>query len=453
MAYVPGFQHDVFISYAHGDDRSWIDRVLDRLRPTLARNLPGADVWVDNDNLRRSRDFEKDIPANLEKSAVLVCLVSPIYIDRPYCVHHECRRFSQLVAARKQKGQRFGGNDFAADLFALRCPIVPLPDKSYWSLIPGSTDIAFCGEDDVEPFPIGSPKFEERFRILCREMIVLLRRMRNRSTPVLIYPRRPSSELKEAHAALTRELTDNTFLVLPDTELDPIGHVAKCELAVLLLGADYDPTMDSVAKKIRELDKPLLVWPSPSLEANGAVLQRGLFQDLLQFQSKRKSLLAANITADDLKREVLARLNPRDNLAGTADGKPRVYLVYDARQTSDKNNVGQIAYHYQSEFHFECSDNPRQDAARLTQSEGVLLVWGNSGEEWCAEEFDRLVRLAGQAKSRGICLFDPKDSKIALADQIRKQSRILVAEQFGSFDPARLEPFFNPIRKIQGART
>jgi hypothetical protein len=29
MASVPGFDHDVFISYAHGDDRDWINRHRD----------------------------------------------------------------------------------------------------------------------------------------------------------------------------------------------------------------------------------------------------------------------------------------------------------------------------------------------------------------------------------------------------------------------------------------
>jgi hypothetical protein len=52
MAFVPGFDHDVFISYAHGDDREWINRFLDRLRQVLSRLLPGANVWIDKDDLR-----------------------------------------------------------------------------------------------------------------------------------------------------------------------------------------------------------------------------------------------------------------------------------------------------------------------------------------------------------------------------------------------------------------
>src|SRR5437764_3824452 len=182
MPFVPGFEHDVFISYAHGDDRDWINRFLDRLRPALSRRLPGAEVWIDKDDLRASRNFEQDIPTSLESSAVLISLVSPTYIDRPYCVHQECRRFGELAAARKQPKQRFAGREFAADLFGFRCPILPMPDNAYWSgLIPGATDISFC--DDVYTFPIASAAFEERFRVLLRELVSLLSRMRNHSTP------------------------------------------------------------------------------------------------------------------------------------------------------------------------------------------------------------------------------------------------------------------------------
>lgn len=448
MTFVPGFDHDVFISYAHGDDRNWIDRFMDRLKPAVTRLLPGADIWIDKDDLQKSRNFEKDIPASLESSAVLICLVSPTYINRPYCVRHECRRFTELVAGRKQAGQRFAGPEFDADLFALRCPILPMPDKTYWTLIPGATDIAFCADDDMEPFPIGSQPFEDRFRELGRQLVPLLRRMRNRSTPVLLYPRLPAPEIEDAHSALTRELNARSYLILPDSELDSVTHVPRCELAVLLFGAAYDETMRRLLKSIKDLEKSFVVWPSPALQNSGEPLQRGLFQDLLQFESGRKTVLTTGITADKLKQEVFARLNPSDNIAPAAGGKPRVYLIYDSRQNSEKDNAGLIAFHYQDDFNFDYGNTPRQDNARLTQSEGVLLLWGRAREEWCAQEFDRMVRLASHSKSRGLCLFDPQESKIALTKQIRTvQPAIHVAEEFGPFDPTRLEPFFSPIRR------
>jgi hypothetical protein len=447
--FVPGFDHDVFVSYAHGDDRDWIDRFLDRLRPALNRLLPGTDVWVDKDDLRKSRSFEQDIPASLQSSAVLISLVSPTYITRPYCVHQECRRFGDLVAARKRPGGRFAGPEFAADLFGFRCPILPMENRAYWnSLIPGATDISFC--DDLETSPIASASFEEKFRELLRQLRDLLLRMRNHSTPVLVYPRSPAPELEEAHSALTRELNAQSYRILPEDELDPVPHVGRSELAVLLLGARYDETFRRLVDALRDRDKPFVIWPSPALEKTGELEQRGFFQDLLQIESAKKTLLSPSINPEKLKREVFALLSPAAKIPSAAEGKPRVYLIYDSRQTGEMNNAGKIAYHYQDEFHFEHSDNPRQHSSCLTQSEGVLLVWGDAGEEWCAAEFEQMVRLSNRQRSRGLCLFDPKQSKSSLAEQIRttySDPPIYVAEQFGPFDPVRLEPFFNPIRR------
>ena len=449
MAFVPGFDNDVFISYAHGDDRDWINAFLGKIQSALSRLLPGAHVWIDEYALRKSRNFEIDIPASLQSSAVLISLVSPTYIDRPYCVHQECRRFTHLVAARKQAGQRFADPEFAADLFGFRCPILPMANTAYWnSLIPGATDIPFC--DDLETFPIGSPQFEEKFRLLLRQLRDLLLRMRNHSTPVLVYPRNPTPELEEAHSALTRELNARSYRLLPEDELDPTPHVNRSDLAVLLLGEQYDPTTDRLVDTLRDRDKPFVIWPSPAIEKSRQLEQRGFFQRLLQIESGRKTLLSNAITPEKLKQEVFALLKPGAKIPSAEAGKPRVYLIYDSRQNSELNHAGKIAFHYKDEFHFEHSDNPRHHSACLTQSEGVLLVWGDAGEEWCAAEFEQMVRLAARQRSRGLCLFEPQATKSLLAQQIRtsySNPPIYVAEQFGPFDPARLEPFFDPLRR------
>jgi hypothetical protein len=69
-----------------------------------------------------------------------------------------------------------------------------------------------------------------------------LLRMRNHSTPVLVYPRIPDADIKEAHSALTRELNVQSYRILPEDELDPVPHVDGADLTVLLLGARYHET-------------------------------------------------------------------------------------------------------------------------------------------------------------------------------------------------------------------
>ena len=103
MAYVPGYRHDLFISYAHGDDREWIDRFVDRLEPALTQRLGfKPTIWIDEDDLRRWRDFSREIPDAVQASAVFVFLASPTYIRSRYCVEERVpgvRRASCRAAA------------------------------------------------------------------------------------------------------------------------------------------------------------------------------------------------------------------------------------------------------------------------------------------------------------------------------------------------------------------
>jgi hypothetical protein len=449
MAFVPAFEHDVFISYAHGDDRAWIGAFYERLKPDLNRLLPGADVWIDSEDLRKSRDFKQEIPANLESSAVLVSLVSPTYIQRPYCVQKECRRFIDLAAIRRQT--RFSTPQFSAELFAFRCPIFQMPDSAYRNdLIPGATDILFG--DDLSPFPIASNGFETNFRTLLRGLTDLLRRMRNHSTPVIVYPYSPTQEIADAHAALTRELHAQSYRVLPEDALNPIPHVGNSALAILLLGPNYDKTARSLLDEIRNCQKQFVVWPSPALEQSRDLNQRNFLKELNELNDSGKTLLSPFITPEQLKQNVFAALNLKAKIPPNPSGKPRIYLIYDSRQNSEADNAGKIAFQYRDDFHFDHNDNPRRHTGFLTQSDGVLLVWGNAAEDWCSEEFNQLYRLSSRSKSRGLCLFDPKESKLALAEQIRiLDNTIHVAEQFGSFDKRRLEPFVAPLRRSQRA--
>src|SRR5271157_1477005 len=127
MAYVPGFAYDVFISYAHGDDREWLYRLLDRLKPALKQRLGHEpSIWMDKQDLHSSGDFNKEIPSSVRSSAIFILLTSPSYIRSEYCVSKECRAFCQTLSAKQA---RFTGPDFANEQFAFRCPILPVDNN------------------------------------------------------------------------------------------------------------------------------------------------------------------------------------------------------------------------------------------------------------------------------------------------------------------------------------
>ena len=448
MAYVPGFQHDVFISYAHGDDRAWIDRLVDQLGTAVKQRLGiKPSLWIDDDALRASRDFSNEIPDAVRHSAVFLLLPSPCYIRSRYCAEQECKVFEATIPARRA---RFGPK-FANDLFALRCPLLPIDKNEHWSLVPGLTDIPFFDEQDT--FPTDSPQFKTQFRRLVADLVELLNRMRNQSTAVFLYPPDPPGELQTAYRPLAAELSAHGYRILPDRAVNLQDQLREASMAVFLLGAQYDDAareLTEIAASRKEM--PWVVWRSPAAERTLVTEQAGYCDYVEHLDSAAKTYLDGSILPEKVKEEVLSLLRPDPQALPETDGRPRVYLIYNPRDYAEVKNVGHITFHFRNEVHFEHPDDPAQHTKRLSGSDGVLLVWGNADEDWCAREFAEMVQ--SSKRTRGLCLFDPVGSKPTTVQQIRAGfGDLYIGEEFGRFDPARLNTFFTPLlRRAPGPR-
>src|ERR1700733_5223154 len=89
MAYLPQFEEDIFVSYAHVDDEAvsgsgqgWVTEFVKCLKAELARKLGRSDayaLWVDHD-LRHSQPVTPQILERVRRSAMLVLIMSPGYI-------------------------------------------------------------------------------------------------------------------------------------------------------------------------------------------------------------------------------------------------------------------------------------------------------------------------------------------------------------------------------------
>ena len=447
MAYVPGYAHDVFVSYAHGDDRQWIALLIDRLESELKKKLGIKPViWIDDEKLRPSRDFSGEIPESVRSSAVFVLLTSPSYIRSSYCVAQECRAFESTIKAKRA---RFDAAEFGRELFAFRCPIVRTDNDEHWSLFPGLTDIVFCDESDT--FAANTPAFDTSFRKLVGELAGLLKRMRNHSTSVFLYPPYPRADVAPVHEALFAELSAQSYRILPDRNVNLKEQLREASISVFLLGPQYDETAGELVDIAGTVQKPWVAWCSPAVEQTGDPEQMGFCDHVERLDSAGKTYLRPGIMPAKLKEEVLAILRPSARALTETDGKPRVYLVYNARDTAEKKNAGNISYHFRKEIHFEHPNDPGLHTALLTGSDAVLLVWGTADEDWCSREFQG-IQTCRRNGVQGLCLFDPAEAKTAVLEAIRKQFHDLyIGEQFGGFDPSRLESFFVPLlRRASG---
>jgi hypothetical protein len=112
MAFVPRYDHDVFISYAHVDDSPLFDAMVGRKQPigwvaTLVRHLKNElaekigrseafDVWFDTQKLRGNELTDK-IAEKLKRSATFGAILSPGYLASTWC-RSEARLFTRQFA-------------------------------------------------------------------------------------------------------------------------------------------------------------------------------------------------------------------------------------------------------------------------------------------------------------------------------------------------------------------
>jgi hypothetical protein len=87
------FTHDIFISYAHLDDRSpfgdekgWIDLLHERLSILVAQRL-GIElrIWRDGHNLQGNDELQGAIGEGVTQSLLLIPIISPGYVQSDWC--------------------------------------------------------------------------------------------------------------------------------------------------------------------------------------------------------------------------------------------------------------------------------------------------------------------------------------------------------------------------------
>ena len=204
MAFVPGFEHDVFISYAHAnnvrltkEDEGFVTKLYEDLTLFLTAELGRREyfsIWLDKQELRGNDDFDAKLNASFVNSAVLVCVCSQSYVESAWC-----RR--ELISFSNHKHPRFdlrvgdagSYRIFRVDLGEVveRHPEVPpffferMLGHKFYEEIEGGTDVPFRRSD-----PAGD---EQRYwngvRRLAHDIADLLRQMKRMAQP----PEKPGS--------------------------------------------------------------------------------------------------------------------------------------------------------------------------------------------------------------------------------------------------------------------
>ena len=89
MAYVPQYRYDVFISYAHRDEKpapGWVSAFKAKLEAELGQELgEDPEIWFDLERLKEGFVLQETIRYDLSRTALFLRLESPSCLQSPYC--------------------------------------------------------------------------------------------------------------------------------------------------------------------------------------------------------------------------------------------------------------------------------------------------------------------------------------------------------------------------------
>jgi hypothetical protein len=493
------FENDIFISYAHLDDESFLEgqkgwvASFHRVLEIRVGQLLGKKPRIWRDPKLQGNDYFADtlLAERLPKAAALVSVLSPRYVQSEWCTR-ELKEFCRL-------SERTGGLRVADKARVFKVVKTPVPRAEHPSELAPLLGYEFF---DVEPetgrprelaLDFG-PEAERRFlaRIddlsydLCQLLGLLKNGAPNAAPPApapgkaraTVYLAETGSDLKDEREAIQRDLQRSGYTVLPDRPL-PLVHdelkayvddaVARASLSVHLIGKRYGIVPDGgdesvvvlqnqiAARRSQEARLARLIWLPPGLavedERQSAFVQRLRTDPDI---SPGTELLETPI--EELKSSIHDRLTARPEPEMlTQTGLQRIYLVCDR---ADEEAVGPLAeYLFKRRFEvieplFDGDEaEVRQDHEEsLCSCDAVLLYYGAAGEAWLRRKLRELQRASGLGRSqpflaRGIYVAPPDTGE---KERLRTLEAFVLREPASGFAPATLEPFLEKILSKRG---
>lgn len=182
MAYVPNFDCDIFISYAHVDNEPdmsnerWVEQFHKFLKMQLARQFGRIEyisIWWD-DRIRPSDIITTSIVDACRRSALLICITSPGYIESDWCKGE----YKIFCEANQNSFPPIHENKSRIINVRVLEPTEASQKKKYDEMFGHSQGYIFFGPHDSTLPPTDSP-FSIRIGELARDIHDLLVSMKN----------------------------------------------------------------------------------------------------------------------------------------------------------------------------------------------------------------------------------------------------------------------------------
>lgn len=295
-----------------------------------------------------------------------------------------------------------------------------------------------------------------------------------------VYLATTTSDVADERDRIKRELLERGHVVLPDAPLPMLARevetlvrdcLAKCSIAVHLLGQRYGVTPEDSSESVQALqvrltaesagkpDLQRLIWMpggEPADERQRAFVRRVQEDPALH---QRAEIIEGNLNL--LKKDLIRRLAPPEDKPKTATltkslgGAPKVYLICDRKDEAAVEALEDYLFAQGLEVMLPAFDGDDAEAAALHQDNlltcnAVLVYYGAAPRAWVDIKLRELLKATGYGRATPIAV---QAVYIAPPDDRRKERfqshQASVIRQPDEFAPgADLDAFVSQVKAV-----
>lgn len=435
MAYVDGFEHDIFLSYARVDDQTaadggagWVSAFEKHLQVALDRRVGRIGVvriWRDLRRIQGHQLFDRTIADAVNASAVFVGLTSRGYLASDYC-RDEIACFNRRVSGDAL------GRAVGDQLRIVNVLLTNLEPREWPEEYAGTSGFPFhdaeSGGRRGEPSEPDGDLFKNQLRALADALYELLEALQRAARPAAAARPRPTVFLAEVPDTLRlhrkrviedlkRQEVDVLADVPPpfaesDHDRRVIEALGRADLSVHLLdavaGREIDGREDQTYSRrqvelAREHAGSQMIWLPRDLEIEKIEDERHqrLLQGLERGEGRGRSCDFVRASPVDLTRLIVERLAQlRSAVAVENAPAPRsCLLVTHAKDTAHMLPVaGALLERGVQPYIDQEANEPRAlvqlFGERLREAASLIVFYGSVSASWVRERLDTAIQRA-----------------------------------------------------------
>jgi serine/threonine protein kinase len=495
---------DVLLNYASIDDYplhdgkpGWVSQLHRNLEVRMEQ-LSGEKVKI----ARLPEDaispvIEAELFEHVPQAKAMISVVSPPFINSSLCR----REVEQFWRGAEQTGGRYI-KEKSRLLKVLKTAIseqqMPRPLLDIFSPLFGfeffelDAETGRVREFDETFGPVLKQRFFERVYDLAYDgcqVLSLLKQVRASDVPSAppdphrrwVYLATTTSDVADERDRIKRELLERGHVVLPDAPLPMLSRdvetvvrdcLAKCTIAIHLLGQRYGVTPEDSSESIPALQVRLTAEPAcrPDLQrliwmpGGGESADERQRAFVLRVQEDpalhhRAEIIEGNLNL--LKKDLIRRLAPPEEKpkaaapAKSPGGAPKLYLICDPKDESAVEELEDYLFAQGLEVMLPAFDGDDADAAALHQDNlltcnAVLVYYGAAPRAWVDIKLRELLKATGYGREapiavQAIYIAPPEDRR---KDRFHSHQAGVI-RQPGEFEPGpELETLVSQIKGV-----